>query len=150
MKDVRKMKRFICTIFLLLGILLLSSCTSSNHFNYYSIREEISKVEIIHVISEWELEYEILSELSENELEVFLEKLAEVHYTKSLFGDPGTLDDEKCIKITYKSGDFDIITSFLIVTFDANSSKIQWESIIMDKSIVLDKFNVLIDEFEND
>lgn len=119
----------------------------SNQFNYYSLREEISKVEIIYVITEWEFEYEILNELNGNEVEVFLEKLSEVHYTKSLFGDPGTLDDEKCIKITYKSGDFDIITSFLIVKFDANSSKIRWESIIMDKSIVVEKFNALIDEY---
>jgi len=94
------------------------------------------------------LEYEVINELSENEVEVFLEQLSEIRYTKSLFGDPGTLDDEKCIKITYKSGDFDIITSFLIIKYDANRTQIQWESIIIDKSIVVEKFNALIDEYE--
>jgi hypothetical protein len=111
------------------------------------LREDVSKVEIIHVNTQWELKYEVLNELSENEVEVFLEKLSEINYTKSLFGDPGTLDDEKCIKITYKSGDFDIVTSYLIVKFDANSSQIQWESIIIDKLIVAEKYNVLIEEY---
>jgi len=141
------MKKMICMMSLLLVILFLSSCAKSNQFNYYSLREDVSKIEIIHVNTQWELEYEVLNELSENEVEVFLEKLSEIHYTKSLFGDPGTLDDEKCIKITYKSGDFDIITSYLIVKFDANSSQIRWESIIMDKSIVAEKYNVLIEEY---
>lgn len=141
------MKKMICMMFLLLVILFLSSCAKSNQFDYYSLREDISKVEIIHVNTQWELEYEVLNELNANEVEVFLEKLSEIHYTKALFGDPGTLDDEKCIKITYKSGDFDIVTSFLIVKFDANSSQIQWESIIIDKLIVAEKYNVLIEEY---
>ncbi|PKK98342.1 MAG: hypothetical protein CVV57_07510 [Tenericutes bacterium HGW-Tenericutes-2] len=141
------MKKMICMMFLLLVTLFLSSCAKSNQFNYYSLREDVSKVEIIHVNTQWELKYEVLNELSENEVEVFLEKLSEINYTKSLFGDPGTLDDEKCIKITYKSGDFDIVTSYLIVKFDANSSQIQWESIIIDKLIVAEKYNVLIEEY---
>ena len=142
------MKKMLSITFLLLVILFLSSCAKSNQFNYYSLREDISRIEIIHVITQWELEYEVINELSENEVEVFLEQLSEIRYTKSLFGDPGTLDDEKCIKITYKSGDFDIITSFLIIKYDANRTQIQWESIIIDKSIVVEKFNALIDEYE--
>ena len=141
------MKKMICITFLLLVTLFLSSCVKANEFNYYSLRDDISRVEIIHVITQWELEYEVINELSENEVEVFLEQLSEIRYTKSLFGDPGTLDDEKCIKITYKSGDFDIITSFLIIKYDANRTQIQRESIIIDKSIVVEKFDALIDEY---
>jgi hypothetical protein len=141
------MKKILSIMFLLLVILFLSSCAKSNQFNYYSLRDDISRIEIIHVITQWELEYEVINELSENEVEVFLEQLSEIRYTKSLFGDPGTLDDVKCIKITYKSADFDIITSFLIIKYDANRTQIQRESIIIDKSIVVEKFNALIDEY---
>ena len=141
------MKKMICITFLLLVILFLSSCVKANEFNYNSLREDISSIEIIHVITQWELEYEVINELSENEVEVFLEQLSEISYMKALFGDPGTLDDEKCIKITYKSGDFDIVTSFLIIKYDANRSQIRWESIIIDKSRV-ERFNELIDEYE--
>jgi hypothetical protein len=143
----KNMKKTISIVALLFIIVCLSSCAKEKNFIYYSIREDVASVEIIHVISQWDLEYEVIYELKENEDEVFLEKLGEISYVIALFGDPGTIDDAICVKITYNSGDFDIVTSSLIVKYDANRTEIKWEELIMDSQNV-DKLNELIDEYK--
>jgi hypothetical protein len=140
------MKKMLSITVLLLVILLLSSCAKEKNFMYFEIHEDVASVEIIHVITQWDFEYEVIYELKENEVEGFLEKLAKISFISALFGDPGTIDDEICIKITYNSGDFDVVTSKLIVKYDANRLEIGWDELIMDKSNV-EKLYELIDEY---
>ena len=73
--------------------------------------------------------------------------MSEVSYNITIFGDPGTIDDKRCIKITYHSGEFDIITSDLIIKYDTNKIEIGWDSLIMNKTNV-EKFSELIDGYE--
>jgi hypothetical protein len=140
------MKKTINIAVLILVVLFFSSCVRERSFIYYSIREDVASVEIISVITQSDIEYEEIYELNENEIVRFLEKLGEISYVKALFGDPGTIDDKICIKITYNNGSFDILTSSLIVKYDANRLQIGWDLLIMDKQNI-EKLNGLIDEY---
>lgn len=143
---VNEMKKMLYFLFLIFTVLFLSTCAKETNFIYYLDREDVAKIEIIHVITEWELEYEVINELDQISVEEFLRKLSEISYVKSLFGNKGTLDDETCIKITYNNGNFDILSTNLIVSYDSSGLEIRWEEIIIDKNI-LEKFTDLVEEF---
>jgi hypothetical protein len=143
---VNEMKKMLYFLFLIFTVLFLSTCAKETNFIYYLDREDVAKIEIIHVITEWELEYEVINELDQISVEEFLRKLSEISYVKSLFGNKGTLDDETCIKITYNNGNFDILSTNLIVSYDSSGLEFRWEEIIIDKNI-LEKFTDLVEEF---
>lgn len=141
------MKKTIIISIIILAIVSLRLCSKEKNFIYYSIQEGIARIEIIHVSTQWDLVYETIYELKEHEVKGFLEKLSEISYTIAVFGDPGTIDDESCIMIIYHSGEFDIISSKLILKYDTSKSEIGWDLFIMNKSN-REKFNELIDGYQ--
>lgn len=119
-----------------LVIISFTSCSG----NPYSFNNPIDKIESIEIVfAENSLEYTVVKTLSETEKNNFLVQFQEVEFHKYL-GDPASLYGNS-IKITYQSGDYEMICSYTAEYVENGKKKFLW------KSCDEEEFNNLIQAF---
>ena len=86
-------------------VILLASCGG----NPYSFKESADEIESIEIVSaESSLEFDVIKTLSEQEKADFLEQFQMIKFDSYFVGDPMSVNGT-AVKITYQSGDYEII-----------------------------------------
>lgn len=128
------------TLILILTAFVLFALTSCRA-KPYSFIEPIDEIESIEIVSaESSLEYTVIKTLSEAEKEDFLEQFQKIKFRKYL-GDPPKLYGD-AIKITYRSGIYEMICSFTAEYVENGVVQYLWKSCDDEK-----EFNNLIHHF---
>lgn len=133
------------SLFLIFFMLaLLSACSNKSNYDYETLVNEVREIKIVYVIQEWgSLEYNILVEIDEQDMEIFLLELSKQEFEVLVFGDRGDLSDETCIMLIYENGAYDLISPYLTVRFHENDESFTWEPHNFNRL----EFNKLIEKY---
>ena len=123
----------------------LDCCTPAPE--YYCNYNEVETIQIVrlgkYIEEEYRFEYTVLTDVSEKE--PFVERLNNIKYSGSSLGDPSVLKEQDVvIRIVYKNGDYDLLSS--------NAQCFRRAGINDERGCHFDdkQFNALIDEYVGD
>ena len=127
------------TLLIILFSLVLV-CLTSCVVREYPFKEPIDEIESIEIVwAENSLEFTVIKTLSEDEKKDFLEQFQAIEFYGS-FGDPINLYGDS-IKITYKSGTYEMVCSYTAEYVEDGEIHFLWES--CDE----EEFNALLNSF---
>ena len=132
-------KTLILIVVFSLVLITFTGCSEKS----YLFKEPIDEIESIEIVSaENSLDYTVIKTLSESEKNDFLEKFQDMKF-RNYLGDPSEIYGDT-IKITYKSGVYEMICPF--VTADVENGIRQLRGRSCDEEV----FNNLLDDFLSD
>ena len=115
-------KRLLIILFSLV-LVCLTGCVVRE----YPFKEPIDEIESIEIVwAENSLEFTVIKTLSEDEKKDFLEQFQAIEFYGS-FGDPINLYEDS-IKITYKSGTYEMVCSYTAEYVEDGEIHFLWES----------------------
>lgn len=113
-------------LFISFSVLIMVSLTSCRA-KPYSFKEPIDEIERIEIVSaESSLEFTVIKTLSETEEKDFLEEFQKLNFKRYL-GDPSGVHGD-AIKITYRSGLYEMICFFTAEYVENGKIQFLWKS----------------------
>ncbi len=94
------------SVFLIMIILLFFTSCDGISYSFKNTIDEIKSIEIVEAKNS--REYTVLKTLSELEKEDFIKRFEEIIFHRWFFGDPLSVSG-KSVKITYVTGDYEIV-----------------------------------------
>lgn len=102
------MKKILFVGFVLLVLLPFTACSKKT----YVFKNSVEQIESIEIVSaENSLEFTVIKILAETEKTDFLERFQAIQFDSYFFGDPMHVNGN-AVKITYRTGDYEMICSF--------------------------------------